>query len=121
MILHIIAEIDKMKRSDEILRDFVEKCKQPKLNDIEVWRGQTLLKIIEELNTVKTIDFCLDISKVHGNLEVNKFAISLFAIFFKSLFQNVLELNLDLNIYQLNREYAQKNEYSIHDNDIFFY
>ena len=123
-IIKIIKSIKKKQRG-QIFASFYFDGIIPDL-DIEIY-GVKLIKLKNYLDLVKIINICLsdknanfiEIKNVKNRIEVNKFVIKLFFMFFKAFFKNVLYLNLDLNVYEINNYFnKESNPYNIKETTI---
>ena len=120
-MIYIIEQIKKKK--EEVIYDFSFKDVMPKIN--VVLNKIKLSKLIDKSNFIKALKICLsnenskniiDI-KVKCNININ--VIQLFCLFYKAFFKNLLELSIDLNIYEINRYFSKEiNPYSIKENEI---
>ena len=121
-MISIIEHIKKKK--EEIIYDFSFRDVMPAKIEITLNKIR-LSKLIDKLSFVKAINICLsnekskDILDIKVKCKINISVIQLFCFFYKAFFKNLLELSIDLNIYEINRYFNKEiNPYSITEKEI---
>ena len=121
----IIYLISKHKKESKTIFNFYSQSILPKIsakkNDME----QKLLILLEKTKNVKILSICLsdkNYKQSYSNkekLNINLYVIQLFCYFFRAIFTNILVINIDLNIYEINKKYNTiQNPYWIKEDKI---
>ena len=108
----IIAIFDNMikKKKEEVLYDFAFKSIFPKSKKVIEINSIQLSKLLGKTQYIKNINICLSNEKIIDNIEIKEIercfvdinVIQLFCFFFKPFFKDMLNLSIDLNIYEIN-------------------
>ena len=115
--------IEKNKRDANALFKFYSESKLPKFshknNEIE----KNILKLMENTKNIKILNICLSnknyVNPIENKSKINLAVIQLFCYFLGAIFTNALVINLDLNVYEINRCYSNRlNPYLIKEDNI---
>lgn len=123
IVNYIICIIDNLpkKNRNSIIHDFCYKSQIPKI-EIKLNKVQ-LSSLIEKAKNIKTLRICLS-NKNSTSIMKDKIIISikviqLFCLFFNAFFSNLLIIELDLNVYEINKYFnLEINPYNINTEEI---
>ena len=125
-IINIIEKLPK-KIKEEAIHKFSYLGEMPTIADFEI-NDIKLYILIEKLKNIKTLKICLSNKDCYSKSEIKNSevidlkVIQLFCFFFKAFFVNLLILDIDLNIYEINKYFnIMINPYKINPKKIIKY
>ena len=119
IIINLFKSIPK-KKKEKLFFNFYSKHEFPEIKlDMN---GIKLQKIKANMDTVKQLNISISEKNnfvVKKRNEINLYVVKLFLLFFRTFFNNVLTLNIDLNIYEINNYFnKESNPYKIKESKI---
>ena len=119
IIINLYKSIPK-KKKEKLIFNLYSKHEFPEIKlDVQ---GIKLQKIKTNMDTVKQLNISISEKNnfvVKKRNEINLYVVKLFLLFFRTFFNNVLTLSIDLNIYEINNYFnKESNPYKIKESKI---